>query len=168
LVFYGGLALALPVGLWYLEHYRLPRWKTADVWAAPLPLGHAVGRLGCFAAGCCYGRPTDVPWAVTFTDPNSLALLGLPLHPTQLYEAFGNLLIFCFLSLYRRHRRFPGQLFWLYVLLYSCLRFFLEFFRGDPRGYIVPSLLSVSQGIALVLVVLSLGLLARLGRAQRV
>jgi phosphatidylglycerol:prolipoprotein diacylglycerol transferase len=156
LVFYGGFALALPVGIWYLRRHHLPLWRTADIWAAPLALGHAVGRIGCFAAGCCYGKPAQIPWAVTFSHPQSLAILGVPLHPVQLYEALSNLLIFLFLSFYRRFRRFEGQLFWLYVLLYSVIRFLLEFFRGDARGFIIPSYLSVSQGISLPLAVTSL------------
>jgi len=168
LVFYGGFALALPVGVWYLRRHRLPLWKTADIWAAPLALGHAVGRIGCFAAGCCYGRPTDVPWAVTFSDPQSLAILGVPLHPVQLYEALSNFLLFLLLSFYRRFRRFEGELFWLYVLLYSAVRFGLEFFRGDARGFIIPFYLSVSQGISIPLVVVSLAMLLRLGKKKRI
>ena len=166
LVFYGGFVLALMVGIWYLDRHRLPLWKTADIWAAPLALGHAVGRLGCFAAGCCYGKPTGVPWAVTFTDPQSLAILGVPLHPVQLYEAFANLLLFIFLCLYRPYRRFEGQIFWLYVLVYSVIRFVLEFFRGDLRGFFIPSYLSTSQGFSMVFAAASLVMLLRLGRKK--
>ena len=166
LVFYGGFVLALMVGIWYLDRHRLPLWKTADIWAAPLALGHAVGRLGCFAAGCCYGKPTRVPWAVTFTDPQSLAILGVPLHPVQLYEAFANLLLFIFLCLYRPYRRFEGQIFWLYVLVYSVIRFVLEFFRGDLRGFFIPSYLSTSQGFSMVFAAASLVMLLRLGRKK--
>ena len=166
LVFYGGFVLALMVGIWYLDRHRLPLWKTADIWAAPLALGHAVGRLGCFAAGCCYGKPTGVPWSVTFTDPQSLAILGVPLHPVQLYEAFANLLLFIFLCLYRPYRRFEGQIFWLYVLVYSVIRFVLEFFRGDLRGFFIPSYLSTSQGFSMVFAAASLVMLLRLGRKK--
>jgi phosphatidylglycerol:prolipoprotein diacylglycerol transferase len=166
LVFFGGFALALPVGIWYLRRQGLPLWKTADIWAAPLALGHAVGRIGCFSAGCCYGRPAEVPWAVTFSDPQSLAMLGIPLHPVQLYEALSNLLLFLFLSFYGRFRRFEGQLFWLYVLLYSAIRFGVEFFRGDARGFIIPPYLSVSQGISILLAVASLVMLLRLGKKR--
>lgn len=166
LVFYGGLVLAFIVGVWYMRRHRLPLWRTVDIWAAPLALGHTVGRLGCFAAGCCYGKPTQVPWGVTFTDPQSLAILGVRLHPVQLYDAFCNFLIFLFLSSYRRHRRFEGQLFWLYVLLYSLARIVLEFFRADPRGFIISSYLSVTQGISVLLAIGSLIMLHLLGKRK--
>jgi phosphatidylglycerol---prolipoprotein diacylglyceryl transferase len=166
LVFYGGFVLAFVVGIWYLRRHRLSLWKTADIWAAPLALGHAIGRLGCLAAGCCYGRPARIPWAVIFTDPQSLAVLGVPLHPVQLYEAFANLLLFLFLFLYRPYRRFEGQIFWLYALLYSVIRFGLEFFRGDERGFLIPSYLSVSQGLSILLAVGSLVMLSRLGKRK--
>jgi len=167
LVFYGGLLLALPVGIWYLRRHHLPLWKTTDIWAAPLALGHAVGRVGCFAAGCCYGRPTEIPWAVIFTDPQSLAILGVPLHPVQLYEALCNLLLFLFLYFYRPHRKFDGQVFWLYVLLYSLIRFALEFLRGDARGFILPPYLSTSQGFSILLVAASVIMLQRLRKIRK-
>ncbi|MDH7499696.1 MAG: prolipoprotein diacylglyceryl transferase, partial [candidate division NC10 bacterium] len=166
LVFYGGFVLALAVGIWYLRRNRLPLWRTADLWAAPLALGHALGRIGCFSAGCCYGKPSSVPWAVTFSDPQSLAILGVPLHPVQLYETLSNFLLFCFLFLFRRFRRFEGQVFWLYVLLYSLLRFLLEFYRGDARGFLLPPYLSISQGISIPLAVASLIMLSHLSKRR--
>ena len=96
-VFYGGLILAVIVGFWYVSRHRLPFWTTCDVFAPGIALGHVTGRLGCLAAGCCYGRPADVPWAITFTSPLAAANvgtpLGIPLHPTQIYEAGAELLI---------------------------------------------------------------------------
>jgi phosphatidylglycerol---prolipoprotein diacylglyceryl transferase len=91
--------------------------------------------LGCFFAGCCYGKPTAKPWGVIFKDPASLAPLGIPLHPVQIYESIGNLLIglFLWLQLSRRKHE-PGQVFWIYVLLYGALRFAMEILRGDDRG----------------------------------
>jgi len=166
LVFYGGFALALPIGIWYLRRHDLPLWRTADLWAAPLSLGHALGRIGCFAAGCCYGRPTSLPWGITFSDPQSLAILGVPLHPVQLYEAFSNFLLFLFLSLFGRFRRFEGQIFWLYVLLYSAIRFLVEFYRGDARGFILPPYLSISQGVSILLAAASLIMLLRLSKRR--
>jgi len=166
LVFYGGFALALPIGIWYLRRHDLPLWRTADLWAAPLSLGHALGRIGCFAAGCCYGRPTSLPWGITFSDPQSLAILGVPLHPVQLYEASSNFLLFLFLSLFGRFRRFEGQIFWLYVLLYSAIRFLVEFYRGDARGFILPPYLSISQGVSILLAAASLIMLLRLSKRR--
>ena len=90
-VFYGGLILAVGVALWYIRRIGLPLWTTCDVFAPGIALGHVVGRLGCLFAGCCFGKPTIVPWAITFTDPFANANVGtplnVPLHPTQLYEA---------------------------------------------------------------------------------
>src|SRR5215212_3518245 len=96
-VFYGGLILAVLVAFWYVHTHRLPLWTTCDVFAPGIALGHVTGRLGCLAAGCCYGRPTSLPWGITFTNPFAAANvgtpLGIPLHPTQVYEAGAELLI---------------------------------------------------------------------------
>ncbi|MGA2193089.1 MAG: prolipoprotein diacylglyceryl transferase [Nitrospirota bacterium] len=154
LVFYGGFIFAVFVGVWYLSKHKMPVWKTADVLAPCIALGQAIGRLGCLSAGCCFGKPTSLPWGITFTDPDSLANpLGLPLHPTQAYESIGDFLIFAFLFLYRKRIKFDGQLFWMYVIMYSVLRFVIEFFRGDAeRGFVhVASFdLSTSQAVGIV------------------
>jgi phosphatidylglycerol---prolipoprotein diacylglyceryl transferase len=156
LVFYGGLLAAVPVGIWYLKKHNLPVWKTTDIMAPSIALGQAFGRLGCFSAGCCYGAPSSGPLAVTFSDPHSLAPLGVPLFPTQLMEAAGNLAIFCALLLLRRSKKFDGQLFWLYVLFYAVLRFIIEIFRGDAiRGLYLGNAISTSQIIAIGMVILS-------------
>lgn len=150
LVFYGGLMVAVPVAIWYIRKHDLDLWKITDVFAPSLALGHAIGRLGCLSAGCCYGKPADIPWAVTFTDPACLARVGVPLHPTQIYEAVGEFLNFMILIMLRKRMSFKGQLFWTYIVLYSALRFIVEFFRGDEaRGFIFPGF-SVSQGISVV------------------
>ncbi len=169
LVFYGGFILAVLTGVWFLNHYKMPLWQVADILAPCIALGQAIGRLGCFSAGCCYGKPTDLPWGVTFTDPNSLAMLGVPLHPTQLYESAGTFLIFVFLWLYRKKTSFEGQLFWLYVMLYSALRFAIEFVRGDAvRGFvnIASFTLSTSQAVAIVAFLASIVMMSRLKRAR--
>ncbi|HET6515783.1 MAG TPA: prolipoprotein diacylglyceryl transferase [Thermodesulfovibrionales bacterium] len=165
LVFYGGLLLAVPVAIWYLRRHRLDTWKVADIFAPSLPIGHAIGRLGCYAAGCCYGREAHgLPWAVTFSDPDCLAKIGVPLHPVQLYESVGEFLNFLILIALRRHQSFKGQLFWTYVLLYSMLRFGVEFFRGDEvRGFILSGI-SVSQGISIVTALAALVVMKRLSR----
>jgi phosphatidylglycerol:prolipoprotein diacylglycerol transferase len=166
-VFYGGLILAVLVGFWYVARHRLPLWTTCDVFAPGIALGHVTGRLGCLAAGCCYGRPTDVPWAVIFTNPLAAANvgtpLGIPLHPTQVYEAGAELLILgVLLATERRGRPFAGRTFWMYMLLYALSRFIIEFYRGDPRGEVMG--FSTSQFISLILAPLSLVMLVWLSR----
>jgi phosphatidylglycerol:prolipoprotein diacylglycerol transferase len=168
-VFYGGLILAVAVAFWYIARHKMPFWSTCDVFAPGIALGHVTGRLGCFAAGCCYGRPTDVPWGVIFTDPLAAANVGTPLgirlHPTQLYEAGAELLILAFLlATERRGRPFAGRTFWLYMFLYAVSRYVIEIYRGDPRG-VVPFLdISTSQFISLILGPLSLIMLLWLSR----
>jgi phosphatidylglycerol:prolipoprotein diacylglycerol transferase len=168
-VFYGGLILAVSVALWYLRRHRMPVWTTCDVFAPGIALGHVVGRLGCLMAGCCYGRPTDLPWAVSFSDPFAAANVGTPLgvdlHPTQLYEAGAELLILIgLLATERRGRPFPGRTFWGYMLIYAISRFAIEFYRGDPRGMVF-DVLSTSQFISVVLAPLSIVMLWWLSRA---
>jgi phosphatidylglycerol:prolipoprotein diacylglycerol transferase len=169
-VFYGGLIVAVLVALWYIRRIGLPLWTTCDVFAPGIALGHIVGRLGCFFAGCCYGLPTDRPWAVTFTNPFAASNVGTPLntplHPTQLYEAGAEALILgLLLATESRGRRFPGRTFWLYLLLYSVSRFIIEFFRGDPRGTVLT--FSTSQFISLLLAPLSIAMLLYLARGGR-
>lgn len=168
-VFYGGFLMAVAVGFWYVRRHRMPLWTTCDVAAPGIALGHITGRLGCLAAGCCYGKPTDVPWAVVFTNPLANANVGtplnVPLHPTQLYEAGAALIILAVLfATERRGRPFAGRTFWLYMLLYAISRFIIEIFRGDPRGTIW-GLMSTSQFIAVVLAPLSLIMLFWLSKA---
>ncbi len=167
-VFYGGLIAAVVVALHYLHRHKLPLWTTTDVFAPGIALGHVVGRLGCLMAGCCFGRPTSVPWAVTFRDPAAMANVGtplnVPLHPTQLYEAGAEALILAFLLTFeRRGRAFPGRTFWSYMLLYGVSRFIIEFYRGDSRG-LVFGVLSTSQFVSIILVPLSLVMLVMLSR----
>jgi phosphatidylglycerol:prolipoprotein diacylglycerol transferase len=167
-VFYGGFLLAVPVGMWYVHRHRLPLWEVGDTFAPGIALGHAVGRVGCLLAGCCYGRPTTMPWAITFSDPfaasNVGTPLGTPLHPTQLYEAGAELVILAvLLATEGRGRPFAGRTFWLYVLLYAISRFLIEFYRGDPRGIVVAGL-STSQFISILLVPVSAAMLGWLGR----
>jgi phosphatidylglycerol---prolipoprotein diacylglyceryl transferase len=166
-VFYGGLILAVIVALVYIRRVGLPLWTTCDVFAPGIALGHVIGRFGCFFAGCCFGRPTSVPWAITFTDPFAAANVGtplnVPLHPTQLYEAGAEFLILALLlSTENMGKRFAGRTFWLYMLLYSVSRFVIEFFRGDERGAV--GALSTSQFISVVLAPLAIFMLVYLAR----
>ena len=121
-MFYGGLIVAVAVALFYLWRHRMPMWSVADVFAPGIALGHVIGRLGCFFAGCCFGRETSVPWAVTFHNEYAARNVGtplnVPLHPTQLYEAGAELLILgLLLATETRGRTFPGRTFWAYMLL---------------------------------------------------
>jgi len=166
-VFYGGLIVAVTVALWYIRRVGLPLWTTCDVFAPGIALGHVIGRFGCFFAGCCFGKPTNVPWAITFKDPFAAANVGtplnVPLHPTQLYEAAAELVILIFLlTTEKTGRKFPGRTFWLYMLLYAISRYIIEFYRGDERGSVGP--FSTSQFISLLLVPLAVVMLLYLGR----
>jgi phosphatidylglycerol:prolipoprotein diacylglycerol transferase len=168
-VFYGGLILAVVVAIWYIRRIGLPLWTTCDVFAPGIAIGHVVGRMGCFFAGCCWGKPTDVPWAVTFTDPFAAANVGTPLHvalhPTQLYEAGAEgLILLLLLATESRGRRFEGRTFWSYMLLYALSRYVIEIFRGDPRGAVGP--FSTSQFISVVLAPLAIGMLVYLSRTM--
>jgi phosphatidylglycerol:prolipoprotein diacylglycerol transferase len=166
-VFYGGLIVAVLVAMWYMWRHRMPLWSVSDVFAPGIALGHVIGRVGCFFAGCCFGRPTDVPWAVTFRSEYAERYVGTivntPIHPTQLYEAGANLVILgALLVAERRGRPFPGRTFWGYMLLYAISRFIIEFYRGDPRGAV--GMLSTSQVISLVIVPISIAMLVYLSR----
>lgn len=169
-VFYGGLILAVSVALWYIRKIGLPLWTTCDVFAPGIALGHVVGRFGCFFAGCCWGKPTDVPWAITFTNTYTGENIGtplhVPLHPTQLYEAGAEALILgLLLATETKGRRYPGRTFWLYMLLYAISRFIIEFYRNDPRGAVL--MFSTSQFISLVLAPLSVIMLVVLSRREQ-
>jgi phosphatidylglycerol:prolipoprotein diacylglycerol transferase len=174
-VFYGGFIAAFITAVTLTRAYRLPRWRTADASALGIAMGQAIGRLGCFSAGCCWGEPTTSAWGVQFTkrgheitgvptvvshlnDPAQRALWAnqpggldapLHLHPTQLYETVATLIIFVALLWLSRRRRFEGQVMLAYVALYAVARFIIEFWRDDPRGSWLG--LSTSQLIAVIL-----------------
>ena len=175
-VFYGGLIGAVLVGYLLMKRYKLPWWKTADACAPGIAIGNFFGRQGCFAAGCCWGKPTDLPWGVKFTELGH-EITGVPtdayLHPTQLYESFAMLLVFGFLLWLHKRKRFDGQVVLIYALLYAAIRFAIEFVRDDPRGDILglTSLtgLSTSQLISIVIGISALVVLfIRRRRAQTV
>ena len=123
--------------------------------------------MGCLLAGCCFGRETSVPWAITFHNAAALpegTPLGVPLHPTQLYEAGAEALILVFLlAAERRGHPFPGRTFWSYLLLYGISRFVIEFYRGDSRGMVFGAL-STSQFVSILLVPLAVVMLLVLSR----
>ena len=164
LVFYGGFVLALITAIVYVQKTGMSLFKTSDIMAPALAIGHTIGRIGCFFAGCCYGKVCDLPWAVTFTNPDSLAPVNIPLHPTQLYAAATNLVIFIFLWTLRSRKKFDGQIFWVYVLLYGITRSVAESFRGDFRGDLVFGILSISQTIGGSMAFVSVVMLILLGK----
>ncbi len=169
-VFYGGLLLAVPVAWWYIRRHALPLWTTCDLFAPGIALGHSVGRMGCLLAGCCYGRATDVPWAITFTSTLAAANVGTPLgiaiHPTQVYEAVAELMVLGVLLWgERRWRPFAGRTFWTYLLLYPIARIVIEFYRGDPRGMPFEAI-STSQLLSGLIVPVAIVMLILLGRKQ--
>lgn len=155
-VYYGGFILAVVISLWYVHKHKMSFWRTADVLCMGVAGGQIFGRAGCFLAGCCWGKPapTGFPLAVTFTDPFAHEQIGtplnVPLHPAQLYESIPLVIVFLLLAYSFNHRKFAGQQLGLYLLLYSILRFIVEFFRGDPRGSVFHGLLSTSQLISIL------------------
>lgn len=165
-VFYGGFLLAVACSAAYCRLVDLPGWQVADAVAPGLALAQGLGRVGCFLAGCCWGTPTGLPFGVTFRSDLAHNLTGVPLqvrlHPTQLYEATLVLSAIPFLMWLRKKRSFFGQVILVYVLFYAIARFFLEFLRGDPRGYHFSHLLSTSQLIGLFIIPLAIFLLFHL------
>jgi len=157
-VFSGGLIGALAAAVWYIRKHRMPALATCDAFAPGLALGHAIGRVGCFAAGCCYGKPTTHFWGVTFTNPvanlNSSTPLGVPLEPTQLFEAAVELANFFVLMWIFKRKKFDGQVFAAYLVLYGVARYFLEFIRDDPgRGSVFGGVMTGTQLISICLVI---------------
>lgn len=148
LVFYGGVIGACGAILWLARKYQFDVWRFADLSAPGVAIGHAVGRLGCFFAGCCYGMQTTVPWAVTFHDIHSIAPIGIPLHPTQLYDALNEVIVFSIITIMRPRAKFPGQVWWTWVGLYAVGRAIVETFRGDPRGAWFGGAVSTSEALA--------------------
>lgn len=165
----GAILGILAVMPWFLKKIRVPIIPFLDVVAIYAPLLQSISRVGCFFAGCCYGAITNLPWAMTYTDPNTAAPMHIPLHPTQLYSAI--ILGFIFLVMYlflQKIIRRPGQLLMAYLMLSSAERFFVDFWRAD-RVFIEPEnsfltiftsilpidQLSVNQLIALAIIVTS-------------
>ena len=162
-VYQGGLVLAILTAFWYVRKYGLPWLETFDVFAPGIAIGHGIGKLGCFAAGCCWGEKCDLPWAVTFRNPDANALTGVPLrvtlHPAQLYELGAEVLLFGFLywRFGRAHK--PGSIIGQYLLLSSLLRFGIEFTRFHEQALPFGLPLSITQWIAVGLALAGAALL---------
>ena len=175
-VFYGGLIGGFLAVAIIVRYYKLPFWKVADAFAPGVALGQAFGRQGCFAAGCCWGKPTDLPWGVHFSklgnEYTGVPIYGpeggdLHLHPTQLIESFTMVALFGLLFWLHRNKKFDGQILIAYGILYAIFRFSIEFIRDDPRGDLfgltTVTGLSTSQMVSLVVAAASIAfMIARL------
>jgi len=135
-VFYGGFIVAFLAAFLYVKKHKLNAWKIADVFAPSVAIAHSIGRLGCFFYGCCYGKPADGWIGVLFPPESPAGQLGVAVVPTQIISSLALLAVFFILIIVRKYKKFDGQIFWLYALLYAIARFIIEFFRGDPRGHI--------------------------------
>jgi len=153
LVFYGGFWAGFGTYVFLTLKNKLPLLKLLDIAAPSVAIAQVLGRFGCFAAGCCYGKPLDKnhPFAVMFTNTDSVAPLNVHIHPTQLYDALNTLIIFIVLQWVYKKRSFPGQVIALYLMMYAVGRFIVELYRGDRvREFVIDPYLSTSQFIALL------------------
>jgi phosphatidylglycerol---prolipoprotein diacylglyceryl transferase len=162
--FYGGFIGALIASLiFFARHPEMPKWLLADLCAPAIALGQAIGRIGCFMAGDDFGKPSHAPWAVAFHDPEAAEIggapLGTPLHPVQIYESLICLGLFFFLVWLTRRKKFNGEIILVYSFFYAVARFFIEYLRGDvDRGFLFGELLSTSQFIAILVIIVSIPL----------
>lgn len=166
--FYGSLVGSSCVLIFYAYRHKLDAFLILDIFAPGTALGQAIGRVGCFAAGCCYGKPAQVPWAVKFANPTAHEIagtpMGIPLHPAQLYESICDLLIFLFLMWLAKRQRFAGEIFAAYAILYGLARGIIEFFRGDPdRTLFRGGIFSLMQITSVLLIGLGVWLFLRRG-----
>jgi len=168
LVFYGGFIGAAIAGFIYIRWKKMPLWKTVDVLAPSVALGSVFGRIGCLLNGCCYGHPTDLPWGLTFTNPQAHEFSGtplnIPLHPTEIYDALLNLVLYGFLAWLFRRKKFDGQIFATYLLCYAVTRSLVEYFRGDYSNLHYHLGLTPAQWIGVPIFVAGLALAAVLSR----
>lgn len=164
-VFQGGVMLAVLVAYFYMKNKGMPGLTTSDVFAPGLALGHAIGRIGCLAAGCCWGIECDRPWAVTFKNPDAHNLvnvpLNVPLHPTQLYESAAELGIFAALYWYFGRPHGAGRVIGLYLVLSSVARLGIEFYRFHEQALPFGLPLSITQWLAIGLLVAGVVLMVR-------
>ncbi|MDR1417560.1 MAG: prolipoprotein diacylglyceryl transferase [Endomicrobium sp.] len=167
LVYYGGFITIVTFSIIYCKVKNIQILLLGDFFSPALALGHAIGRIGCFFSGCCYGRETNMPWSVVFKDKQSLAVLGQHLHPTQIYESLGNLFIFLILLFYMKKVRETGTVFAVYLILYAILRFVVEYFRGDDRGMYYFGF-SISQNISIILFVVGVFIYARKATLRKI
>lgn len=164
-VFFGALLACIPAMLWYFKKIKAPMLGMLDIMAGVACIVHGVGRFGCFFAGCCHGLPTDVAWAVTFTNPQCSARpLNTPLHPTQFYEIAWITLVFIVILLVQQKKKFDGQLFLLYLILYSIGRSIIEIYRGDGERGFVFGPISNSQFFSALVIAAAIYFYLKLGK----
>jgi len=155
LVFSGGIIGVIMAMFRYAERRNLSLWKIGDLWAPAAAVGQAIGRIGCFMAGCCYGKPTDLKWGVVFTHPNSLAPINISLHPTQIYSSILGFIIFFILLIIHSKKKFEGQVLLWFLILHSTARLAIERFRGDDRGMLLNSNMSITQFVTIFILIAS-------------
>lgn len=165
LVFYGALLVGIPFGTAWLWFKQMPVLAGWDVFATAMPIGHGITRLGCLAAGCCWGTESSAPWAVTYSHPLAIAPHGVSLHPVQVYEALSLLVVGAIVNLAYERRKFDGQILGMYLIGYAAVRMVTELYRGDAtRGLFLPQLLgellSYSQGVSIGIGLLGVGVIA--------
>jgi phosphatidylglycerol:prolipoprotein diacylglycerol transferase len=170
LTLYGGIVAGTLVGLWTSRRLGLPMWSVADALAPSIALGTMFGRVGCWLNGCCYGRPTTLPWGIVYP-PDSFAGLefgGAAIHPAQLYFAATGLITFLVLWGIRKRVQTPGVLFWIFVVMFTLTRAVLDFTRAyEPEAVIARAgALDVteSQLVSLVLALFAALMILRLRR----
>ena len=164
LVYYGGLIGASLATIVYARVKRISLWRLADVIAPSIALGHVFGRMGCLMTGCCYGTTCDLPWAIRF--PREHWTAGVAVHPTQIYEAILNALLYGGLLWLYRRKRFDGQIFAAYLIGYAVLRAFVESFRGDYPKYYLGGHVTPAQFLSVAILVAGSVLFWRLSQCQ--
>jgi len=157
LVWYGGVIFGGLTALYFIRKRQIPLWKFADIVSIALSVGLGFGRIGCTMAGCCYGKVCHAPFALVFTNPHSAAPLGVPLYPTQPISSAANFLIAGILYLIHRRKKFPGEVFGFYLILYGVFRFLIEFWRATPKEII--GTFSNNQIISIIMVLVGLCIL---------
>ena len=162
LTFSGGIIFAVLVMFLYIRRQHLSFLRIGDLWAPAAAIGQGIGRIGCFMAGCCYGGPTDLIWGVVFTHPESLAPLNISLHPTQIYSSLSGFIIFLILLGLNSKKEFKGQVFLWFLILHSTARLLLERFRGDDRGILLNSSMSITQLVTILILIASVAILMAL------
>lgn len=159
LAYYGGFILSVAAALAYIRWRKLSTGKVFDIVAPSLMLGTGIGRIGCLFAGCCFGKPTSLPWGITFPEYSAAwyayGMKLVKVHPTQIYSSLSLLSLFVILILLQRYARYPGQLFFITALMYSVHRFLIDFLRFyEPEERI--GSLATSQVVSIIAIVIVL------------